>query len=179
METIPKDSCVKIGFTHKPHGIQGELVVRFQEEFYETLEEMPTLFLEIDSLLVPFFISEEGLRFKSGESVIVKFDWVSSETQAKELCGLSVFVEEEDVVQLEEDFAPANLIGFKLYDLDLGLIGEVSDVTNYSGNLVLTVDYQGKECLVPFSEDLLVRFDEEIQEIEMDLPEGLFDLDSE
>ncbi len=179
METIPKDNCVKIGFTQKPHGIHGELVVRFQEEFYETLEEMPVLFLEIDNLLVPYFISHEGLRFKSGESVIVKFDWVDSDKQAKDLCGLSVFVKEDDVIELDDDFLPADLMGYKLYDQRLGLIGEINDVADYSGNLLLTVDYKGKECLVPFNEELLVRFDEDVQEIEMDLPDGLFELDDE
>jgi len=98
METIPKESCTKIGFVQKPHGIQGEVVIRFQEEFYETLEETPTLFLEIDTLLVPYFISEEGLRFKSGETAIAKLDWVDSDKLAKELCGLSVCVRDKDVV---------------------------------------------------------------------------------
>lgn len=179
METIPKSNCVKIGFTQKPHGIHGELVVRFQEEFYETLEEMPVLLLEIDELLVPYFISDEGLRFKSGESVIVKFNWVNSDKQAKDLCGLSVFVKDEDVVETEGEFLPDDLVGYKLYDQSLGLIGEINDVADYSGNLLITVNYNGKECLVPFNEDLLVRFDEELQELEMDLPEGLFSLDDE
>lgn len=179
METIPKSKCVKIGFTQKPHGIHGELVVRFQEEFYETLEERPVLLLEIDDLLVPYFISDEGLRFKSGESVIVKFDWVNSDKQAKDLCGLSVFVKEEDVVETEGEFVPGDLVGYKLYEQSLGFIGEIDDVADYSGNLLITVNYNGKECLVPFNEDLLVRFDEDLQEIEMDLPEGLFSLDEE
>ena len=179
METIPKSNCVKIGFTQKPHGIHGELVVRFQEEFYETLEEMPVLLLEIDELLVPYFISDEGLRFKFGESVIVKFNWVNSDKQAKDLCGLSVFVKDEDVVETEGEFLPDDLVGYKLYDQSLGLIGEINDVADYSGNLLITVNYNGKECLVPFNEDLLVRFDEELQELEMDLPEGLFSLDDE
>lgn len=179
METIPKSNCVKIGFTQKPHGIHGELVLRFQEEYYETLEEMPVLLLEIDELLVPYFISEEGLRFKSGESVIVKFDWVNTDKQAKDLCGLSVFVKEEDVVLNEDELLPDDLVGYMLYDQSLGLIGEISDVTDYSGNILLTVIYKDKECLVPFNEDLLIRFDEENREIEMDLPDGLFSLDEE
>lgn len=179
METIPKESCTKIGFVQKPHGIQGEVVIRFQEEFYETLEETPTLFLEIDTLLVPYFISEEGLRFKSGEIAIAKLDWVDSDKLAKELCGLSVFVRDKDVVFADDEFAPSELIGFKLYDAELGFIGEIVDVTNYSGNLVLSVDYNGKECLVPFNEDLLIRFDGESLEIEMDLPSGLLDIENE
>lgn len=179
METIPKSNCVKVGFIQKPHGIHGELVIRFQEEFYETLEEVPTLFLEIDNLLVPYFISEDGLRFKSDESVIAQLDWVDSDKKAKELCGLSVFVNQNDVIDSEEDLSPHALVGFQLFDIELGLIGEILEVNDFAGNLLLSVEYQGKDALVPLNEDLIVRLDEENREIELRIPDGLFDLDEE
>lgn len=179
METIPKSNCVKIGFIRKPHGIQGELVIHFQEEFYETLEEYPTLFVEIDNLLVPYFISEDGLRFKSAESVIVQLDWVDSEKKAKELCGLSVFVNQNEVISPDDNISPNALIGFRLYDVELGFVGEILDISDFAGNLLLEVEYQGKEALVPLNEDLIVRLDEDAREIEMQLPSGLFDLDEE
>ena len=179
METIPKINCVKIGFIQKPHGIHGELVIRFQEEFYETLEEVPTLFLEIDNLLVPYFISEDGLRFKSDESVIAQLDWVDSDKKAKELCGLSVFVNQNDVIDSEEDLSPHALVGFQLFDVELGLIGEILEVNDFAGNLLLSVEYQGKDALVPLNEDLIVRLDEENREIELRIPDGLFDLNEE
>ncbi len=168
-----------MGFVQKPHGIHGELVIRFQEEFYETLEECPTLFLEIDQLLVPYFITEEGLRFKSGESVITQLKWIDSDKKAKELCGLSVYVDEDDVVVNEDELTPNALVGYQLFDVDLGLIGKITDVNDYAGNLLLSVEYRGKEALVPLNEELIVRFDDENRELEMQIPLGLFDLDDE
>jgi 16S rRNA processing protein RimM len=179
METIPKNNCVKVGYVQKPHGIHGELVIRFDEEYYETLEEYPPLFLEIDNLLVPFFITDEGLRFKSGESVITQLEWIDSDKKAKELCGLSVFVDQSDVVEFEDEMSPNALVGYQLYDEDLGLIGEINEVKDFAGNILLSVDYRGKEALVPLNEDLIVRIDEDIREIELRIPEGLFDLDEE
>jgi 16S rRNA processing protein RimM len=52
-------------------------------------------------------------------------------------------------------------------------------VNDFSGNLLLSVEYQGKEALVPLNEDLIIRFDEEKKEIELRIPEGLFDLDED
>lgn len=179
METIPKNNCIKVGYVQKPHGINGELVIRFQEEYYETLDEYPTLFLEIDNLLVPFFINEEGLRFKSSESVITQLEWIDSDVKAKALCGLSVFVKEEDVIEFEDEMSPHALVGFHLYDETLGLIGEIMEVHDYAGNMLLLVDYQGKEAMVPINEDLIVRLDEDLRELELRIPEGLFDLDEE
>jgi 16S rRNA processing protein RimM len=179
METIPKSNCVKVGFIQKPHGIHGELVIRFQEEYYETLEECPTLFLEIDQLLVPYFIAEQGLRFKSGESVITQFDWIDTDKKAKDLCGLSVFVDQNDVVESELEMSSHALIGYTLIDEELGVIGEISEVHDYSGNVLLSVEYQGKEALIPLNEDLIVSIDEDSREIVLSIPDGLFDLDEE
>ena len=179
METIPKSNCVKVGYVQKPHGIHGELVIRFEEGYYETLDENPPLFLEIDNLLVPYFISDEGLRFKSGESVIARLDWVDSDKKAKALCGLSVFVDQDDVIEFEDELSPHSLIGFQLFGEELGLIGEISEVNDFSGNLLLSVEYQGKEALIPLNEELIVRLDEDKREIELRIAEGLFDLDED
>ncbi len=62
---------------------------------------MPTLFLEIDGLLVPFFLREEGLRFRSAEVALVHFDWVEDEEQARKLCGSSVYIQQEDWIKEE------------------------------------------------------------------------------
>lgn len=179
METIPKSNCVKVGYVQKPHGIHGELVIRFEEDYYETLDEYPPLFLEIDQLLVPFFILDEGLRFKSGESVIARLEWVDSDKKAKALCGLSVFVNQDDVIEFEDELSPHSLVGFQLFGEELGLIGEISEVNDFSGNLLLSVEYQGKEALVPLNEELIVRLDEDKREIELRMAEGLFDLDED
>lgn len=179
METIPKNNCVKVGYIQKPHGIHGELVIRFEEEYYETLEEYPPLFLEIDNLLVPYFILDEGLRFKSGESVITQLEWIDSDKKAKDLCGLSVFVNQDDVIESVDEMSPNALVGYQLFDETLGLIGEITGINDFSGNLLLSVEYRGKEALVPINEDFIVRLDEDRREIELRIPEGLFDLDEE
>jgi 16S rRNA processing protein RimM len=179
METIPKNDCVKVGYVQKPHGINGELIIRFQEEYYETLEEVPSIFLEIDNLLVPFFIADEGLRFKSSESVITKLDWIDSDSKAKALCGLSVFVNTEDVILTDDEMSPHELVGFQLYGEDIGLIGEITEVHDYSGNLLLSVDYQGNDVLVPLNEDLIIDIDENLRKIELRIADGLLNLDEE
>lgn len=179
METIPKSNCVKVGYVHKPHGISGELVIRFQEQYYETLEEYPSLFLEIDNLLVPFFIAEEGLRFKSSESVITRLEWIDSDAKAKDLCGLSVFVLQDDVVEFEDEMSPHALVGYQLLDEERTPVGEIKEVHDYAGNLLLSVDYLGKDVLIPLNEELIVSIDEEEREIELRIADGLLDLDEE
>jgi len=168
-----------VGYVHKPHGINGEVVIRFQEEYYETLEEYPTLLIEIDQLLVPFFIAEEGLRFKSSESVITKLSWIDTDKKAKDLCGYSVYVDRDEVIEFEDEMSPHALVGYQLIGENMGIIGPIKEVHDYAGNLLLSVDYQGNEVLVPLNEDLIVNIDEDLHTIELRIAEGLLDLEEE
>ena len=119
------------------------------------------------------------MRFKSGESVITQLDWVDTDKKAKDLSGLPVYVNEEDVIELEDEMGPHELVGFQLFDEIPGLIGKITQVHNYSGNVLLSVEYQGKEALVPLNEDLIVSIDKDRREIVLRIPDGLFDLDEE
>jgi 16S rRNA processing protein RimM len=178
MESIEKNLCQKIGYFQKPHGIKGGLSLFFEPQYDLSLENEPTLFLEIDGLLVPFFVNEEeGIRFRSSESAIVQLDWVENEDQARKLCGLSVFLRNEDVVSPKEEISIHHLVGFDLYDQQIGKIGTIERVEDYGGNLLFQLQYQGKEILIPFNEELLTDLDDQEKTIEMQCPEGIFDLD--
>ncbi len=177
METIPKTDCTKIGFLQKPHGIKGDIVLQLEEDYTESLEEYPTFFLEIDQLLVPFFPTKDGIRIRSTDSALVRFKWIEDEIDVKRICGTPVFLKNEVIILNEEEIGLHNLIGFILFDETLGKIGEIEQVDDFAGNLVLQVKFKNAEVLVPFNEDFLVRFDEKKREIELQCPEGIFEID--
>ena len=92
METIPKSDCRKIGYIRKTHGVQGEVALEYEPELEESVAQAERFFLEIDGLLVPFFISEDGLRFKSAKTALLQFNWVDGENQARRLVGCPVYL---------------------------------------------------------------------------------------
>ena len=63
METIPKTDCEKVGFFRKTHGVFGELVLEFEPQFEMSIENADRLFVELEGLLVPFFVLDDGFRF--------------------------------------------------------------------------------------------------------------------
>ena len=174
METIPKTDCEKIGFFRKTHGVHGEVVLEFEEHFEYSVEEAERFFVELDGLLVPFFIAEDGLRFKSSKSAIVKFDWVDTEKYAKRLIGASVYLYNDEIV--DEPLESESLLkGFVLFDEEKGEVGEIEQVDDYSGNVVLTVKHGDEELLVPFHPEFVVEIDEEQKRLTLNLPEGLIE----
>ncbi|MDR2910346.1 MAG: hypothetical protein LBV47_03135 [Bacteroidales bacterium] len=175
METIPKANCTQIGFIRKTHGVRGELILDFDPVFESSLSKSKRLFLEIDGLLVPFFISDEGLWIKSSKSAIVKLDWVDSEEYACRLRNSSVFIYSSEIIPEEED----NALCFENYlieDETLGAIGVITQTNNYSGNVVFTVLKGNNELLISFNVELLVSVDEQKRIIKLNLPNGLIDL---
>lgn len=174
METIPKADCEKIGFFRKTHGVHGDVVLEFEEYFAHSVEDATRFFVELEGLLVPFYIAGEGLRFKSSKSAIVNLDWVDTEKYAKRLVGCSVYLFQDEITDEEVEDENA-LIGFSLFDEKQGEVGEIEYVDDYSGNIVFTVKMKNEELLIPFNEEILVSIDEEQKMITLNLPDGLLE----
>lgn len=175
METISKSDCRKIGFIRKTHGVQGEVVLEYEPEFEDSVAEAGRFFLEVDGLLVPFFIADEGLRFKSARTVLVQFEWIDSENQARRLVGTPVYLFDDEIIGESAEASESMFTGYRLQDEDAHEVGKITAVDDYSGNVVFTLDADGKEVLVPFNEELLIEMDTDRKFIRLRLPEGLFD----
>jgi 16S rRNA processing protein RimM len=175
METIPKSDCQKIGFIRKTHGVHGELVLEYEPEFEESVVEAERYFLEIDGLLVPFFVAEDGLRFRSAKTALVTFDWVETEKYARRLVGSSVYLFNYEIIDEPEEASISQFLHFQLLDENGKKLGQISAVDDYSGNIVFTVDTKKGEILVPFNEDFLINLSEEQKTIQLQLPEGLIE----
>ena len=175
METIPKADCEKVGFIRKTHGVFGELVLEFEPHFETSIENADRFFVELEGLLVPFFLMEDGFRFKTDSTAIITFDGVDSEKYAKRMTGSSVFLFKTEIIVSPDELTDSELINYLLIDELLGEMGLIDQVDNYSGNIVFTVNYKGKELLVPFNEDFLLSLDKSNKIIKLRLPEGLLD----
>jgi 16S rRNA processing protein RimM len=175
METIPKADCDKVGFFKKTHGVSGELVLEYEPQFEISIENADRFFVELEGLLVPFFIAEDGFRFKTENSAILTFDGVESEKYAKRMVGSSVFLFKNEIIVMSDELSDSELLDYLLVDEKLGEIGIIDQIDNYSGNIVFTVNSKGKELLVPFNEDFLLEIDMQNKVIKLRLPEGLFD----
>ena len=173
METIPKSDCQKIGFIRKTYGVHGELVLEFEPEFEESVAHADRFFLEIDGLLVPFFVTEEELRFKSANSVLVAFDWVETEKYARRLVGSPVYLYLHEINDMADEYSSTRFLNYLLLNENSKEMGVITSIDNYSGNIVLTVNAKGREILVPFNKNFLLKLDENNKIMQLQLPEGL------
>ncbi len=174
METIPKADCEKVGFIRKTHGVQGEVILEFEPHYEYSVEEANRFFVELDGLLVPFFLEKDGFRFKTTNTAILNFEDVGSEEYAKRLVGMSVYIYQTEILDNhQQETIQSRFLDYMLSDEQLGELGRIEQIDDFAGNIVLTVNYRGNELLIPFNEDFLIELNDEQKTILMQLPEGL------
>jgi 16S rRNA processing protein RimM len=166
-----KKNCTEIGYVKKTHGVKGELQLFYQEGIEELLDELEYIFVDYEGLLVPFFI--ETVFSSGATSAIVQFDTLTSKEKASQFTGCKLFIETEHLEASEVQFSPQLLKGSTVVDDEEQLVGTITEVNDYGGNLVITIGTGKNEILLPFHEDLLLEFNPKKKKIVMELPEGL------
>ncbi len=167
-------NCSLVGTLVKTHGIQGELVLNLNKTLLGDFPEEEPVFLIIDGLPVPFFVSEDGVRYPNDKSLFLAFEDIDDTKKAEELIGTELYAElDESFDETEVASSPNVLVGYMLFDEKIGEIGIIEDFFEIKSNPLLVVTYKGEEALIPLNDDLISNIDSENKTITMTLPEGL------
>ena len=172
---IRRDEVYKIGKLGKPHGVKGEIAFAITDDVFDRVDA-EYLVLDIDGILVPFYLEE--YRFKNDENVLVKFEDIDTQEQARNYTGCEVFFPRQLSDSDGENMTWAEIIGFNLVDSVSGkLVGKLDRVDDSTLNLLFEVTTpEGDDILIPASNDLIEEVSAEKKEIRMAIPEGLLDL---
>lgn len=163
-------TLVTIGQTGRPHGLKGELKLWVEEAYEADLLAAQAVFIDKR----PFFPS----AIRAGGSLLLKLEGVDTREAAQLLSGKPLELRAEDIGEPEEEAEATflDLMGFVIYDTELGRIGEIEDVLDMPEHYVAVVTYREKEVYIPLHEDLIAALDPEAATVELNLPEGLLDL---
>ncbi|MBN2348484.1 MAG: 16S rRNA processing protein RimM [Bacteroidales bacterium] len=172
---LKKEDCLLLGTVIKTTGIRGEIITSLQNLSFERIKKMGSVFLDIEGLLVPFFIEE---YFQPNEnSLVIKFDDIHSKEKAREIVGCDVYIEQNLVKEPSETiYNLSELKGYSMIDKNNGEIGIVEDTIDIPGNPLIKIFRENKEILIPVNEKIILEVNSSNKQILADLPEGLFDL---
>lgn len=175
---LRKEDCYLAGTFIKTHGVKGELVAKKNSDLLEK-NKLESILVDIDGGLVPFFIPKNGITSRNHSSVRILLEDMNTEAKAKRFIGCEIYIPMKDVpdfIEESDEIDPNLLIGFTYVDDEKGELGEIVDIQDFAGNIVMNVDIDGEEIMIPFAEDHFIDLDEESKTITMDTPEGLLDL---
>lgn len=172
---IRKESVYKIGRIGKPHGVDGEVSFHFDDDVFCRVDA-DYLVLDIDGILVPFFIDD--YRFKGSETALVRFADIDTQERARNLTGCDVYFPREHSDAAADTISWAAVVGFHVIDAASGKpVGEITGVDDSTINVLFClVTPGGDDILVPASGELVADIDTEGRTITMRLPDGLLNI---
>lgn len=167
---IRKEDVYKIGRLGKPHGVKGEISFQVADDVFDRCD-CEYLVLEMDGILVPFFMEE--YRFRSDETALVKFCDVDTQERAAELTGSDVYFPRQLAEDTDEALSWAAITGYEIVDENSGKsIGRIASVDDSTINMLFETE---NGTLIPAAEELIRDIDKTKRRIIMTLPEGILD----
>ena len=168
---IRREDVYKIGRLGKAHGVRGEVSFQFDDDIFDRVDS-EYLILDIDGILVPFFMEE--YRFRNDVVCLVKFCDIDTQQRASELTGCDVYFPRALADEAEESLSLASLVGFSIVnvadDLPIGVICAIDDST---ANILFELD---NGTLIPANDDLIIDINSEKRQITMNIPQGLLEI---
>jgi len=198
MSFPPEQKFVTVARIVRARGNKGEVAAELLTDFPERLSQIKEMFLLAGSgtqraVLLRSFWAD---RNHPGNGVF-HFEGVNSIDEAEKLRGAEVQIPfKQRAVLPAGSFFVTDLIGCSVFEIPVSapslasspcslpeipaLLGKVRDVyfpgQGQPGTPLLAVDTAGGELLVPLAEDICKRLDVVARRIEVQLPEGLRDL---
>ena len=168
---IKQEEVYKIGRLGKSHGVRGEISFLFDDDVFDRVDA-DYLILDIDGILVPFFIEE--YRFRSDATALMKFEGIASQERARELTGCDVYFPRNLAVGDDDSISWSAIVGFDIIDASTNKsIGRIASIDDSTLNILFCLE---DGHLIPASEDLITQIDQQTRTITMHLPAGLLDL---
>ena len=161
-----------VGRFSKLFGAGGELYANLHSSFPEAVNKEEPLFVKIDELMVPLFLSKFNRRGQKG--VVLAFDDIDNQTRAEELIGLEIYLPDEKIILIEDDEADS-FVGFNVV-INGSIKGVIEAFVESKMNPLFSVLVDGREVLIPANEEFITGLDAESNCIDFELPEGLLEL---
>ena len=168
---IKKEEVYKIGRIGKAHGVKGEVTFNFDDDVFDRVDA-DYLILEVDGILVPFFMEE--YRFRSDNTALVKFEDIDTQDRARELTNCDVYFLRSEADNDEEELTYSFLVGFNIIDDQSGKkVGTIASVDDNTINILFELE---DGTLIPASDELITDIDKDNKTITIALPEGILEL---
>ncbi len=169
-----KEDCYFLGKITRTHGLAGNVVLKLDTDQPELYNKLGSIFVEINGLLVPFFIEKQS--WQKGDTKIMSFK-NSTPALVEQSVGKNVFLPLSTLPVLSgKQFYYHEVVGFSLYDEADQLCGIIKEVNDQTAQHYFILNLEGKEIVIPIIKDWILELNRDDKIIKMQLPEGLMDV---
>ncbi len=169
------NQCFKLGHIERALGFDGSVLAFFDVDDAARYARLDGIFLEMGSQLVPFSVSSMQPHGKS--KFAIRFDGIADEESARNLRGMKLFLPEQLLPALRKDqYYFHELVDCRVEDEILGPLGVINGIVDLPHQTLATMEFQGKEVLIPVHQDIVKTLDREKKKVSTRLPDGLLDI---
>jgi 16S rRNA processing protein RimM len=168
------NQLIRIGQMAAAHGVEGQLILKHNLGKKTDFEGTDAFLIEqSDGRMLPYFPAE--VKARSAEESLVRLEGIQTREKALTLLKKGVWLEAAMAQKLAAKNAPIALLGFDVWN-EGTLLGPVLEVIEQPGQVLLRLEMEGKEVLLPVHEDTLEAIDHKKRVIRLVLPDGLLDI---
>ena len=172
---MQKEDCFYLGKIVSKYSFKGEVLVKVDADEPDLYENMESVFVSLGNNLVPFFIKKCQLHKSS--LLRIRFEEVLNESDADKVMGSKLYLPLKFLPKLTGNkFYYHEIIGFSLEDNLHGNIGIITNVNDTTSQALFEAEKDGKQLLIPITDDIITKIDREKKTIFVTTPEGLVDL---
>ncbi len=169
-----KNEYFYLGTLTKPFGLKGDLCAFFDSDNPEKYVNLPAVFLDLDGEKIPYTI--ERIAYRGNKQFVIKFHDIPA-NEAREFAGVELYLPLSDLPKLTgNQFYFHEVIGFTVIDEVKGEIGTCQQFIEVSNNPIMQVEFEGKEILIPASQQFVTQVDRENKILRVHAPDGLIDV---
>lgn len=170
---MKKEDYYKLGKLIKPHALKGEVSIFLDVDNPNYYKKLKSIFLDINGRLKEFNVERLHLHKKKN---VIKLKGVDSIEQAEEILKTDVYLPLSALPKLgKNQFYYHDIIGFEVYNEE-EILGEIIAIYETAGQDLFGIDVDGKEVLVPITDDFILEINLDDRFIRLELPDGLLDL---
>ncbi|MGH2642381.1 MAG: ribosome maturation factor RimM [Chitinophagaceae bacterium] len=157
------------------YGLQGEIILLHKTGKADAFKDLRTIFIEEKlNSFIPYFI--ESSRIRNDEEVYLKLESIPTKERASKLLQKQVYLDESNFRKIVSPESALFYLGFNIQDIVSGNIGQVAEIIELPGQVLLKIFKDDQELLVPLNSNTLKQVDKKNKIIHVILPDGLLDV---
>ena len=169
------DDFYYLGKILRHHGNNGDLLIHLEVDTPEDYQNLESVYVDLEHERIPFFIG--SIEIQEKKKAIIHFEKVDSPEHAAAFQGRTLFLPLEQLPKLSgNQFYYHEVIGYRVSDKEKGWIGTIQSVLDLPQQALFQIDHDGKEILIPVTDEVIIHLDRHERILYIEAPEGLIDI---
>ena len=170
------DQHFQLGNISKLYSFKGEVILFIDADDPSKYYRLEHVLININNQFIPYFIEKSQVHKKN--QLKVKFEGINTENEATSIVKKNVFLPLNSLPKLnDQQFYFHEIKDYLVFNAETNKsIGHITAVINHPGNLLLEIDVNEQEVILPLNDNTFHKIDKSKKDIYLFIADGLIDI---